>query len=98
MIGIGVVLAVLLLSTVTGYTLSLRSPGADRATMTSLQEIELQRMKAVVDADLPFLARVYAEDCTLVPPAGDRLARKDFLDAVADGSLDFRSYELVSCF
>ncbi|TDW86885.1 MULTISPECIES: nuclear transport factor 2 family protein [Kribbella] len=95
-IGVGVVAAVLVVGGLSGYTVSLRSDSGDRATVTSLQEIELQRLRAVVDADLAYLERVYAADYWAVPPTGDRLTRSAFLEALADGSLDFASFEPLS--
>jgi hypothetical protein len=93
--GVGVVIALLVMLRMTGYSVSLRSPGGDRAAITSLQEIELQRLDALVDADMSVLERVHADDFEAVPPTGERLTRQALLEAVATGDLDFEVYRVV---
>ncbi|TCO45710.1 uncharacterized protein DUF4440 [Kribbella antiqua] len=92
-VGVGVVVAALVLAQATGYSVSLRSSVGDRAAVTSLQEIELQRMQALVAADMRYLEHVFAPDYESVPPPGIRLTRQSLLESVADGSLDFIAFE-----
>jgi hypothetical protein len=96
LVGVSAVLAVLVLSQATGYSVSLRSSAGDRAAVTSLREIELQRMHALVVADMPYLERVHAPECQFVPPPGIQLTRQGLLESVADGTLDFLVFEPIS--
>ncbi len=66
------------------------------ATRNQIRSLEQRQRHDVVTADVADLDRLLAADFTSVTPDGGRLAREDYLYALATGDLDFRAFELVS--
>jgi hypothetical protein len=66
------------------------------ATASTLQQIERQRLAALVDADMAVIQRLHAEDFELVPPPGVPLSRADYVDLVRTGGLDYQAFEPIS--
>ena len=67
------------------------SPEAER-----LRDIERTRLKALVDANMPVVEALHANDFQLVPQPGFPLTREDYVAAVASGDIDYLGFEPVS--
>lgn len=68
----------------------------DPHTARQVQQIEQQRLAALVDADMEVVERLHASDFELVPPPGLALSREEYLRLVESGDLDYREFEPVS--
>ena len=66
------------------------------ATVRTLQQIERQRLAALVDADMEVIERLHAEDFALVPPPGVVLTRAELADLIRTGGLDYRAFDPIS--
>lgn len=71
-------------------------PPEDSPAAESIQEIELTKVRALVDADVEVLERIHADDFQLIPPPGLALDKEEFLGALAAGAIDFLSYDVIS--
>ena len=71
-------------------------PPAESPAAESIRETERTKLRALVDADVAVLERIYADDFQLIPPLGFALSKEDFLGAVAAGAVDFLSYDVIS--
>jgi hypothetical protein len=60
------------------------------------QDIERQRLRALVDADLDLARSLHADDYQLITPGGATLSREGYLDGIATGDLDYRVFEPAS--
>jgi hypothetical protein len=67
-----------------------------RGTVELLRQTELTRRLAEVDANIPVVSALLADDFTLVPPDGSLLTRADYLAALESGALDFFAFDPVS--
>ena len=67
------------------------SPEAER-----LRATELERLRALVDADMAVLDPLIADDFQLVPPPGIPLSRAEYLGALAAGAIDYLAFEPLS--
>lgn len=71
-------------------------PVIDQVTVQTLRQTEQARLSALVDADMPAVQQVLADDFELITPDGTPLPRDAYLDAVANGDLDFKAHEPVT--
>jgi len=71
-------------------------PVIDRATVQNLRQTERARLTALVEADMPAVQQVLADDFELITPDGTPLPRDAYLGAVASGDLDFKAYQPVT--
>lgn len=71
-------------------------PVIDRATIQTLRDTEESRLAALVTADMPVLQQLHADDFELITPEGDPLTHDAYLGGVANGAVDFRTYEPVT--
>ena len=69
---------------------------AAAATVSTLQQIERQRLAALVDADIKVIERLHAEDFELVPPSGVALTRDEYVPLVRTGDLDYQAFDPIS--
>jgi hypothetical protein len=60
------------------------------------QDIERQRLQALVEADLDLARSLHANDYQLVTPGGATLSRDEYLDDIATGDLDYLVFEPAS--
>jgi ketosteroid isomerase-like protein len=67
------------------------SPAAER-----LRDVERARLRALVDADMPVVDALHADDFQLVPPPGLPLTREDYVAAVASGDIDYLGFKALS--
>ena len=58
-----------------------------------LRQIELERLRALVEADLDVAWRLHADDFQLITPGGDAWSREEYLTRVESGDLDYRLWE-----
>lgn len=89
------ILAVLLVS-VTAVTVAAAGSPSDSPEAEGLRATELERLRALVDADMAVVERLHADDFQLVPPPGIPLSRDEYLAAVAAGAIDYRVFEPIS--
>lgn len=77
-----------------------KGSGADTtreaATAGALQQLERQRLTALVDADLAVIERLHAADFELVPPPGVVLTRAEYVDLIRTGDLDYQAFDPIS--
>jgi hypothetical protein len=92
--------AALVLLTGVGLAAFWSGAGADASdnahTARQVQQIERQRLAALVDVDVEVIERLHASDFELVPPPGFPLSREEYLGLVESGALDYREFEPVS--
>ncbi len=72
------------------------APPSDSPKAQRLREIELTRLRALVEADIAVAAPLHADDFQLINPAGFALAREEYLAAVAAGDIDYLVFEPIS--
>jgi hypothetical protein len=63
----------------------------DRASQ--LIAIEHERLRSLVDADMPTARRLHADDFQLINPDGGIMSKELYLGRVADGSLNYIEWE-----
>jgi hypothetical protein len=61
-----------------------------------LRALEQERIAAFVAKDIPTLQTIHANDFQLVNPAGQELNRDDYLNGVALGYIEYKSWEAES--
>lgn len=88
------VLAVALMAP--GSTAAARShdvKGDEGSQAQVLRDIEHQRLRALVEADMPVARRLHANDFQLINPAGMALSDEEYLAFVASGLVDYLVFE-----
>src|SRR5688572_4811329 len=58
-----------------------------------LTAIEHERLRSLIDADMPAAHRYHADDFELINPDGGTMSREQYLGRVADGSLNYLEWE-----
>ena len=58
-----------------------------------LRTIERGRLAAFVARDMPALERLHANDFHLINPAGQELFKREYLDGIAQGFIDYKLWE-----
>ena len=61
-----------------------------------LRALERARLRALVDADPETAGALHAEDYQLITPGGAALTKSEYLGGIADGSLNYRTFEAAS--
>lgn len=84
-------LAVLALSVATGGCISRLRTDASEAD--HIRQLERERLRALVDADLDTARRLHADDFQLITPAGAPLTRDEYLGVIESGQLDYVGWE-----
>jgi hypothetical protein len=62
----------------------------------ALRDIERQRLRALVQADMDTAATLHADDYQLITPRGYAMSKQEYLDRIASGRLRYRVFEPVS--
>jgi ketosteroid isomerase-like protein len=62
----------------------------------AVKALELQRVRALLEADLEVAERLHAPDYQVVDPRGGTHTRDEYLAGVATGALDYRRFEAVT--
>ena len=60
------------------------------------QDLERQRLAALVAADTDLARMLHADDYELVTPGGASLSREEYLEGIATGDLDYLVFEPAS--
>ena len=63
---------------------------------TMLPDIERQRLRALVSADIATAEPLHDENYQLVTPNGSDMTKEDYLGAIGSGQLRYRVFEAVS--
>jgi uncharacterized protein DUF4440 len=58
-----------------------------------LAEVERQRLRALVDADLTAADQLHADEFQLITPGGDSLTKEEYLAGIASGEIDYVMWE-----
>ena len=92
------VIAILCASLVTATAVAgpAASAPSDSPEIDRLRATEVERLRALVDADVAAVETMTADDFQLVPPPGTPLSREEYLGAVAAGAIDYRMFEPIS--
>jgi hypothetical protein len=61
-----------------------------------LREAERGRLRSLVTPDLPVAERLHAEDYELITPGGATMTKREYLDSIASGDLDYSVFEPIS--
>jgi ketosteroid isomerase-like protein len=86
----GAALAALIAVTVVGCTRG-SEPRGD--AVDTLRAIEQARLHALVAADTGTAGNIMAVDFELVNPAGSKMGRDEYLDAIKDGAIDYHVFQ-----
>jgi hypothetical protein len=63
------------------------------ATAELLRATELERLRALVPADLDRARELHAEDFQLVTPSGRELSRDEYLGRIASGEMNYLAWD-----
>jgi hypothetical protein len=66
------------------------------AEKEALRATERERLRALREADMAVAERLHADDYQLIPPTGQALSKREYLDAIASHQLYYRVLELIS--
>lgn len=58
-----------------------------------LRAIERERLRALVDADIPTASRLHADDFELIDPRGGTHSKEQYLRSIASGDLNYLEWE-----
>ena len=61
-----------------------------------LREAERQRLQSLVTRDLDFAERLHANDYELITPGGRTLSKREYLEGIRSGELDYAVFEPAS--
>src|SRR5713226_4156421 len=58
-----------------------------------IRETERQRLRSLVEVDMPTAERLHADDFQLINPAGSPLTKREYLDSLRSRQLDYVAWE-----
>lgn len=58
-----------------------------------LRAVEHERLRALVNADVPRASSLHADDFQLINPVGGSVSKAEYLEAIAAGEIDYVSWE-----
>jgi hypothetical protein len=61
-----------------------------------VRDVERRRLAALVAVDMDVAEALHADDYELVPPGGHPITKRDYLDAIRSGALDYEVFEPAS--
>lgn len=61
-----------------------------------IRDLERQRLRALVAADIEVARALHAEDYQLITPGGVALSKAEYLGGIASGDLDYVTFEAAS--
>ena len=64
-----------------------------QGTADELRATEHERLRSLVDADMPAARRYHADDFQLINPDGGTMSKEQYLGRVADGSLNYLEWD-----
>ncbi len=59
----------------------------------SIRALETERLRALVEADMPVADRLHADDFQLVNPSGRTFTKEEYLGGIGSGELDYLVFE-----
>lgn len=83
----------LLMLPLAGITSGAPGPGAEQAEASEVRQVERQRVRSLVQADLPVARQLHADDFQLITPGGVAISRDEYLGDIETGQLDYRAWE-----
>ena len=66
---------------------------ADPVLEATLRGTERERLSSLVKPDLPVAERLHADDYELITPGGTAMSKREYLDSIAAGDLDYLVFE-----
>ena len=88
-LGLLMILAALVLSACGGGGKAGGTVSREGDEVDQIRDIERQRLRALVEADMDVARRLHAEDFQLITPFGDALSKEGYLGTVASGDIDY---------
>ena len=88
-LGLLTVLAVLMLSACGGGGKAQSTVSREGDEVDQIRDIEHQRLRALVEADMDVARKLHAEDFQLITPFGDALSKEEYLGTVESGDIDY---------
>jgi uncharacterized protein DUF4440 len=61
-----------------------------------LRDTERERLRSLVAPDQPVAERLHADDYELITPGGATMSKREYLDSIASGDLDYLVFEPIS--
>jgi len=58
-----------------------------------LVDIERERLRSLVDADMEVATALHADDFVLVHPSGGAWSKDEYLGCIGSGAIDYRRFE-----
>ncbi len=83
-----VTIAIVFASSAFSATSQISSTEAER-----IRETERQRLRSLVEIDMPTAERLHADDFELINPAGSSLTKREYLDSLRSRQLGYVSWE-----
>jgi hypothetical protein len=66
---------------------------AETVLESILRDAERERLRSLVTPDLPIAERLHADDYELITPGGGTMSKREYLDSIASGDLDYLVFE-----
>jgi hypothetical protein len=88
-LGLLMVIAVLVLSACGGGGKAGSTVSREGDEVDQIRDIERQRLRALVEADMDVARRLHADDFQLITPFGDALSKEEYLGTVESGDIDY---------
>ena len=88
-LGLLIVIAGLVLSACGGGGKAGGTVSRDGNEVDHIRDIEHQRLRALVEADMDVARQLHADDFQLITPFGDTLSKEEYLGTVASGDIDY---------
>jgi hypothetical protein len=88
-LGLLMILAVLVLSACGGGGKAGNTVSREGDEVDQIRDIERQRLRALVEADMDVARRLHADDFQLITPFGDALSKEEYLGTVESGDIDY---------
>ena len=83
----------LLLVFLTASATTPRSAEGQADQIEQIRQLERERLRSLVSADLPTARRLHADDFQLINPAGAPLSKTEYLGQIESAFLDYRAWE-----
>jgi hypothetical protein len=69
---------------------------AEQVLKGTLREAERGRLRSLVTPDLSVAERLHADDYELITPGGATMSKREYLDGISSGDLDYSVFEPIS--
>src|SRR5215208_6398878 len=92
-LGLLMILVALVLSACGGGGKAGNTVSREGDEVDQIRDIERQRLRALVEANMDVARRLHADDFQLINPFGGALSKEEYLGAVASGEVDYIVFE-----